>query len=126
MIVVLELGGRNARAYLPRHITRALRHTNYLLENKLQEQHSSSQQAVSPAWWPFFFPPRDLALIHSHSSDVLAPKGPCPVVTEQLPSPPSLSYRPACSAKKKKKEKKNQDGRLLLRFLSHFQLRVKR
>lgn len=54
----------------------------------------------------FFFPPRDLALIHSHSSDVLAPKGPCPVVTEQLPSPPSLSYRPACSAKKKKGKKK--------------------
>ncbi len=51
----------------------------------------------------FFFPLRDLALIHSHSSDVLTPKGPCPAVTEQLPptsNPHHLSYRPACSAKK--------------------------
>lgn len=54
MIMVLELGGRNARVYLLRHITRALRHTKCLPANKSQEQHSGSQQAVSPAWWPFF------------------------------------------------------------------------
>lgn len=53
----------------------------------------------------FFFLTQDLALIHSHSSDVLTPKGPCPAVTEQLtphhtlPSPArNFSYRPACSA----------------------------
>lgn len=53
MIMVLELGGRNARVYLPRHITRASRHTKCLPANKSQEQHSSSsQQAVNPAQWP--------------------------------------------------------------------------
>lgn len=44
-----------------------------------------------------FQPPRDLALIHSHCSDVLTPKGPCPAVTEQC----NLSYCAACSAEKK-------------------------
>lgn len=56
MIMVLELGGRNARVYLPRHITRALRHTKCLLANKSQERRSSSsQRAADPAWWPFLF-----------------------------------------------------------------------
>lgn len=90
MITVLELGGRNARVYLPGNITRSLRHTNCLLVHKSQEQHSGGQQAFSAARWPFFFLPRDLALIHSHSSDVLTPKGPCPVVTEQLAPPPLI------------------------------------
>lgn len=82
MIMVLELGGRNARAYLPEHITRAFSHTNCLLADKSQGQCSSSQLCKVDL---FSFPPQDLALIHSHSSDVLTPKGPCPAVTEQLP-----------------------------------------
>lgn len=73
---------------------------------------AGSQQAVSPAWWPFFFFfLQDLALIHSHSSDLLTPKGPCPAVTEQSP-PPNLAYRPACSAK-------NQTEDSCYKLLSH-------
>ena len=93
------------------------RHTNCLAANKSQEQHSSSQQAVGPAWWPLFFfffffcfsffLSRDLALIHSHSSDVLTPKGPCP-------GGDWTAHAPARSAKKKKK--KRPDGGQLLSF----------
>ena len=89
------------------------RHTNCLAANKSQEQHSSSQQAVGPAWWPLFFflsflffLSRDLALIHSHSSDVLTPKGPCP-------GGDWTAHAPARSAKKKKKR---PDGGQLLSF----------
>lgn len=96
MIMVLEAGGRNARAYLPRHITRALIHTNCLLVDKSQEQCSSPPTNSRSCVTAFSNPPRDLALIHSHCSDVLTPKGPCPAVTEQC----NLSYCAACSAEK--------------------------
>lgn len=69
----------------------------------------------------FFFLTQDLALIHSHSSDVLTPKGPCPAVTEQLTPPPHPPH-PAISLiallaqrnkKEKKKEKDSVGGQLL-------------
>ena len=86
MIMVLESGGRNARAYLPRHITRALE-THKLsrgeqITGATQQQPTSSRSCMVASFFFFlsflFFLSRDLALIHSHSSDVLTPKGPCP------------------------------------------------
>lgn len=51
-----------------------------------QQQPTSSQSCMVAF---ILFLVRDLALIHSHSSDVLTPKGPCPAVTEQPPHCPT-------------------------------------
>lgn len=145
MIMVVELGGRNARAYLPRHITLALRHTNCLPANKSQEQQQRRRQRQQPTsresctvaflllLLHIFFSTQDLALIHSHSSDVLTPKGPCPAVTEQLtphhtlPTPQFLLSPCLLSGIKKKKKEKDSVGGQLLSFhyiiVPHFQLK---
>lgn len=57
MIMVLELGGRNARAYLPEHITRAFSHTNCLPVDKSQERCSSSQTSSQSCTLAVFFLP---------------------------------------------------------------------
>lgn len=97
------LGGGNASLYLPKRITRARRHTSRLSANKSQERHGSGRRADSPARCPR--PSQDLALIHADGPDMLSPKGPCPMVTEQLPPTHNFSHRSACSAEKKKKRK---------------------
>lgn len=65
-------------------------------------------------------PSQDLALMHAHGPDMLSPKGPCPVVTEQLPPTHSFSHRPACSAGKKK-----NPSQLLISSRHLLKLRVK-
>lgn len=133
--MVVELGGRNARAYLPRHITLALRHTNCLPANKSQEQQQqqrrrpTSRESCTVAFLllllHFFFLTQDLALIHSHSSDVLTPKGPCPAVTEQLtphhtlPTPQFLLSPCLLSGIKKKKKEKDSVGGAAVKLSSH-------
>lgn len=54
MIMVLELGGRNARAYLPEHITRAFSHTNCLLADKSRGA-VQQQPNEQPVLHCFFF-----------------------------------------------------------------------
>ena len=54
MIMVLELGGRNARAYLPRHITRCFE-THKLSPGEQITGATANKQSVLHGGPPFFF-----------------------------------------------------------------------